>query len=371
MPMHRFLMHGYANPNPLYYEDFDLKFVDNDKNGTDDAYEGSPLLKVWVANIRASVKADDDDLPGLRRFFAKTHDYYTGKTVPEFRANILSGPDWPEGRRWFAKCGGARLFKGAPVDVLEGEACTHHAAIKSFRKHSYTLTYLLVHSDETGHAFEGGDLTAEHIAEMKTGSLITINHGCFSANWTKNDDEESGRNTAQSWVFGKHLGQAVIAQVRSGGISQEGMIYARLRDGDYLGKAYFPCKQANEIQASVGDHKPGDIVSGVLLIGNPFLGITPATIMKTRGQSSLIIRKAIFGELSTRSVFDVTRAVTALIEDDGLWVDATCENFGDPAHGIAKKLKVDYTVAGIERTLTVEEGETLMIEVDASAAESQ
>lgn len=37
LPMHRFLMHEHANPNPLYYEDFDLEFVDNDKNGVADA----------------------------------------------------------------------------------------------------------------------------------------------------------------------------------------------------------------------------------------------------------------------------------------------------------------------------------------------
>lgn len=53
MPMHRFFMHEHANPNPVYFEDFDLRFVDKNKDGVDDAYEGKPQLKLWVANIRA------------------------------------------------------------------------------------------------------------------------------------------------------------------------------------------------------------------------------------------------------------------------------------------------------------------------------
>ena len=60
-------------------------FVDKNKDGVDDAYEGKPQLKLWVVNIRATEKANHDDLPALRRFFAKTHDYYTGKVVPELR----------------------------------------------------------------------------------------------------------------------------------------------------------------------------------------------------------------------------------------------------------------------------------------------
>jgi hypothetical protein len=93
MPMHLFFMHEHPNPNPLYYEDFDLRFVDKNKDGVDEAYEGKPQLKLWVANIRAAEKENHDDLPALRRFFAKTHDYYTGKTVPELRTLLVSADE--------------------------------------------------------------------------------------------------------------------------------------------------------------------------------------------------------------------------------------------------------------------------------------
>ena len=360
LPMHRFFMHEYANPNPLYYEDFDLKFVDNDKNGVDDAYKGKPQLKVWVANIRACEKARDDDIPGLHRFFAKTHDYYTGKAVPELRTLLFSSEipttDWAGTGDWFKRRGGARFSAPGDVTMLEGKACTHKAALEAFKKHSYSLTCVALHSDETGHAMADEDLFAREIAEMRTGSLITISHGCFAANWIKTEHDNNGPNCAMSWVFGKHLGQAVIAQVRSGGIGFDNLIYARLRAGDYLGKAYLPCKQAHEIEASPGDHIPGDIVSGILMIGNPFLELKPVKT-KTR----LIIKNAVYGDFPNNAVTNVTQLVADWAYDNTLTVDIPNDDFGDPANGIVKQLKVDYTFDGKEESKTVHDGETLKI----------
>lgn len=361
MPMHHFFMHGHPNPNPLYYEDFDLEFVDRNADGVDDAYKGKPGLKVWVANIRACEDARDDDIPGLRRFFAKTHDYYTGKVVPELRTLFFSTEpptaDWAGAGDWFKRRGGARFSAPENVTLLEGKACTHEAALAALRKHSYSLICVALHSDETGHAMDGGDLMAHEIAGLSTGSLLTISHGCFAANWTKTEQDRSGPNCGLSWVFGKHLGQAVVGQVRSGGVGFDNLIYERLRDGDYLGKAYLPCKQAHEIEHAMGDHVPGDIVSGILMIGNPFLQLRP---VKRETSRRLVIRNAVYGDLANKAVVDVTRKVADWIEDS-LPVDATADNFGDPADGIEKQLKVDYTLDGVEGTKTLEEGQRLKI----------
>lgn len=189
------------------------------------------------------------------------------------------------------------------------------------------------------------DLMAEEIAEFKTGSLITISHGCFAANWAKTAHDQNGPNCGLSWVFGEHLGQAIVGQVRSGGVGFDNLIYDRLRAGDYLGKAYLPCKQAHEIEHAMGDHVPGDIVSGILLIGNPFLQLQP---VKREGNPRLVIRNAVYGDLASHKfVVDVTQKVSDWIEDS-LTVAATAENFGDPADGIEKQLKVDYTLDGVE-----------------------
>lgn len=363
MPMHRFFMHEHPNPNPLYFEDFDLRFVDKNKDGVDEAYEGKPQLKLWVANIRATEKANDDDLPALRRFFAKTHDYYTGKVVPERRTLLFSseGPteDWAGSGDWFKRRGGTRFSAPRDVTILEGKSCTHQAALEAFKKHSYTLTCVALHSDETGHALFDEDLMAQEIFDLKTGSLITISHGCFAANWIKTEHDDNGPNCGLSWVFGKHLGQAVVGQVRSGGVGFDDLIYQRLRAGDYLGKAYLPCKQAHEIEHAMGDKSPGDIVSGILMIGNPFLTLKP---VKRNARPDLVIKNAVYGDLANNAVVNVTQKVADWIEES-LPVHANAENFGDPAEGIEKQLKVDYTLDGVDGTMLIEEGQLLKIEL--------
>jgi len=363
LPMHHFFMHENPNPNPLYYEDFTLEFIDRDKDGVDDAYKGKLQLKIWVANIRSSEKAREDDIPGLHRFFAKTHDYYTGKVVPELRTLILSSEpvssDWAGIGDWFKRKGAARFSAPGDVTLLEGKACTRKSVLKAFEKHSYSLTCLALHSDETGHALYDEDIIASDLAEMKTGSLITIAHACFAANWTKNERDNNGPNCALSWVFGNHLGQTFIGNVRSGGAGFDEHIYERLRAGDYIGKAYLPCKQADEDLHAKGDQVPGDIVSGVLMIGNPFLTLKPVK-RDMPGEARLVIKKAVYGDLANNSVFDVTQKVADWIEDS-LKITANNDDFGDHAEGIEKQMKVDYTLDGVEASEIVNENETLKI----------
>ena len=275
MPMHRFYMHDFANPNPLYYEDFDLPFSDGNKDGVADHYEGKPHLKVWVANLRSSVKATDDDIDTLKMFLAKTHAYYQSKEVLEPRALAISASDWPEGGTWFKDQVGDKLVSRTAIAVLENKACTLKATLKALKEQNHTLTYIQVHSDWNAQSMEDGDLTAKQVARLTTGSLITINHGCSAGNWMHNEAENTSPNMAMSYVFGRNIGQAVVAQVRTGMIYDQEAIYEALAAGDSLGKAYFKTKQKAELQFIKGDHVPGDIVSGILMIGNPFVQIKP------------------------------------------------------------------------------------------------
>jgi hypothetical protein len=275
MPMHRFYMHEFANPNPLYYEDFDLTFSDQNKDGVADRYQGEPHLKVWVANLRSSVKAKDDDIGTLKTFFVKAHAYYHAKEVIEPRALALSASDWPEGGTWFKDQVGDKLISKGAITVLENKACTLKAAEKALKEHDYTLTYIQVHSNWNAQSTEEGDLTAEQIAKLKTGALITINHGCSTGNWMHNEAEKTSPNMAMSFVFGKNIGQAVVAQVRTGMVYDQEVLYEGLMAGDYFGKAYLKTKRRAELQFMKGDHVPGDIVSGILMFGNPFVQIKP------------------------------------------------------------------------------------------------
>jgi hypothetical protein len=73
-----------------------------------------------------------------------------------------------------------------------------------------------------------------------------------------------------------------------------------------------------------------------------------------------VIRNAVYGDLAGNAVVNVTQKVADWIEDS-LTVAATAENFGDPANGIEKQLKVDYTLDGADGTMTLEEGQLLKI----------
>jgi hypothetical protein len=75
----------------------------------------------------------------------------------------------------------------------------------------------------------------------------------------------------------------------------------------------------------------------------------------------LIIVKAEYGDLPDGAKTDVTQKVAAMVKQDALAVDATNDNFGDPAEGIVKKLRVDYTFNGTKKSKTVDEGQSLTI----------
>ena len=77
--------------------------------------------------------------------------------------------------------------------------------------------------------------------------------------------------------------------------------------------------------------------------------------------AKLVIVKAVYGDLPDGNKTDVTAKVEDMINGDSLSVEATNTNFGDPAEGITKNLKVDYTFDGKEKSKTVEENATLTI----------
>jgi hypothetical protein len=80
----------------------------------------------------------------------------------------------------------------------------------------------------------------------------------------------------------------------------------------------------------------------------------------------LVIVKAVYGDLPDGDKSDVTAKVAAMVKDDTLTVDATNDNFDDPAVGVAKKLKVDYTLDGKAGSKTVNEDETLFVSAKPS-----
>jgi hypothetical protein len=82
----------------------------------------------------------------------------------------------------------------------------------------------------------------------------------------------------------------------------------------------------------------------------------------------LVVVKAVYGDLPDGGKVDVTEKVKGMVKDNALSVDATNENFTDPADGIGKKLTVEYTIDGMIQSKTVGENENLAISGNAPAA---
>jgi hypothetical protein len=75
----------------------------------------------------------------------------------------------------------------------------------------------------------------------------------------------------------------------------------------------------------------------------------------------LVIVKAVYGDLAGTDVIDVTAEVAAMVKDNALTVVPSNESFGDPATGVYKRLRVDYTIGGAARRKTIGENRTLTI----------
>jgi hypothetical protein len=271
LPYQRFNMQDTNIVNPLYYEAFDLKFWDTNNDGVENRHENpANQVKVWIANIRCMVQPNDDGVPVLRRFFDKTHAYYLDPSFVERRALAMTGSDWPDGAQHFADHYGKRMY--GSVDVYSSGAASLAALRSAFSQRTYGMFYIQVHSSESVQGMSDGDLYSSEIETLRNGALISINHGCSVCSWTKNVEARTSPNTCMAYVCGGSQGQAIIGQTRVGMVYQQEKTYERLLAGDYLGKAYRATKQAAEEEAYAGGI-PGEYVSGMVLIGNPFLSL--------------------------------------------------------------------------------------------------
>jgi HEAT repeat protein len=83
-------------------------------------------------------------------------------------------------------------------------------------------------------------------------------------------------------------------------------------------------------------------------------------------RGNVVIVKAEYGKLPEGPSADVTKKVAELVKAGALAVEASNGNFGDPAYGIGKTLRVDYTVNGVAVSKTVAENETLTLTATAA-----
>jgi len=98
-----------------------------------------------------------------------------------------------------------------------------------------------------------------------------------------------------------------------------------------------------------------------VVMGLAWTALRAADTAPATQKVKLVVKKAVYGDLPDGAKIDVTEKVAKMVKEDALSVDATNDNFTDPAVGVAKKLTVDYTFDGKEKSKTVNENETLTI----------
>jgi HEAT repeat protein len=76
---------------------------------------------------------------------------------------------------------------------------------------------------------------------------------------------------------------------------------------------------------------------------------------------NIVIVKAEYGDLPAGASADVTQKVAEMVKAGAMAVEASNGNFGDPASGTPKKLRVDYTVNGVALSKTVPESDNLTL----------
>lgn len=84
----------------------------------------------------------------------------------------------------------------------------------------------------------------------------------------------------------------------------------------------------------------------------------------------LEIMKAVYGDLASGKIVDVTEKIKGMITPDGLSVLVSNILFGDPAAGVVKQLKVEYKLDGKELEKIVGENETLVLGQSTAAAKA-
>lgn len=277
IPMHRFFIHENPSPNPLYYEDFDLSYHDDDRDGVDDRATGTPNLRLWVANIRSTEQSSQNDCEGLRKFLSKVNQLRVGELAYENRSIIVT--DAELGLRSDEARLGRELFGSQGVELLATPKNKLSEFRKAFESRTYAICTMGVHSNWTCQELLEGDLSADEIQAMKTGAILTLNHGCYSANWCASEREKTGLSTAQAWVFGEGKGISVIANVRSGCIYGYETLCEKLRMGESIGEAYLQAKRNGEKEMREG-YPDGSIISGILLLGDPFLAFSSKSTTK-------------------------------------------------------------------------------------------
>ena len=277
---------GYEDLDGTFYDDGkyvldgdNMVFVEGPADGIYDHHRWNDNgLDIWCAMIRpyqpGPEKWDTDYTPAVRdqlhNFFDRSHAYYNGQTVIPRRGLAYVNRDWA-GSGYSMKTTLSQTYGSENTAAYYGGRNCGYWFMEE-RASGCEIAYLYSHSASWFHQFGRGmwhDVSNTDLNfKNGRGSVITYGFNCHGADFLETPTGCMG----QHYVFDSELGQTYVGCMISTGVIGIEDQAKRLRDGQYLGQAFF--EELNEqYQASQGFSsavKQGTCWAQTIL-GNPFV----------------------------------------------------------------------------------------------------
>jgi hypothetical protein len=78
-------------------------------------------------------------------------------------------------------------------------------------------------------------------------------------------------------------------------------------------------------------------------------------------EGALVIHKAVYGDIVESVVYDVTQDLKGKLKDNSVEIEVSNDQFGDPASGVFKRLRVEYSIGNVKLAKSAYEGQTFKI----------
>jgi len=260
---------------PLFYENLDDIFLDQDSDGLYDYHDwgSNEGVEIWVSWIRPP---SQDPVSALRAYFDKTHDYYSGAYWISRRGLLVITHDW-----WGAgdpmREAFAELF-GEDVDQLGGcEGCYAKLEpyLQLYTNNDYAVQNLWAHSCNVGHQFDSDPgepnwLSSTDLAALPRGPQFSVIWGCHVMDFTG----DPGDIFATRYLMGTHNGLAALGVTRGIGTPAQELLIPMLSQSANLGDAVFQYLNLVTAQDYIYEQYPDELhtfVWDIALVGDPFL----------------------------------------------------------------------------------------------------
>jgi outer membrane protein assembly factor BamB len=268
------LANGEKATLPLYYEDLKGEFIDSDGDGFLDTHKwdeddwGPHIWTAWIRPPRG-------DHESLRRFFDKTHAYYTGKLIVPQRSLVFITHDW-----WMDCLGTARsaarvygsenvVSSGGEVNRLHGEDLLARLG------EPWDLMILYAHSGHFSHHFDEGPVTAIEADRMRRtngGATIGVFWACHFGDF---DDAGSEWSMPSAYLYGCGVSQALIGVTRSFYTTYSQLMLRGLEQGADMARVFSAYMRDMYSKESIRKRYRGDeldkFIHDFAFFGNPFV----------------------------------------------------------------------------------------------------